>query len=661
MKKLLSVLLTVMLLSTLFVPSTMAATRVETEYLNETFGTTTKSAFLGSTTVGDASNYGSWALVTTAYADATMEIVADPADASNMVLKLKRSANNTGSAPMQAKTFLKDNATLNSGVVEISLDVRYEQTVAKGFPLGIEPIGNLNIWDPQAAGVTDTDNWFMVLQGSKFIYPSSNEIRTYLSTPNTWRTHKFIIDYTQGTFSWYVDDIYLGSANAAPSINHINLFSQRENRGRNVIYVDNIKVESITSTTSYEGKSILYTGSDNMFTYGPQAGGQLETAKISKASSADGSGTAIFAYYNANKELKSVKSVAFTASDFNASGEATLDVQMDLPEDSTDVTNGELKIFFWDDMTSLKPLEEPVTFAYKSSPAPKLFVVGDSINHHYFSYQYPISGIAQQMGTYFNGVTVTSKATSGATTNSTLYSTNAENSRWNATLSESSVGDYVMIQLGTNDSRNRIGADTYINNLTYMFNTLTAKGVNVILSTPIIDRRFTTEDANGTFTVTFDSNGKFVDTDNFTYGGEDYLERLYGLMNSLDASGVAGFVSIDMTKATSELIGPDAKFDDDSRRYYFMDAYYNWDVYKDDPKAAMSIYNPDETNPDREYLGDQWIESNLKTDATHLTLYGADTFAKETARLIKALDISLSDYVTNLNKTITYPNLGYGY
>ncbi len=658
MKKILSLTLCMMLLVTVFVPSTMAATRVATEYLNETFGTSTKDVFVGSSTVNDPSNYGSWILTTTNYSDATMEIVADPKNSSNMVLKLHRSKQNTGSAPMQAKTLLKDNVKLNSDIVEISLDIMYDGSVAKGFPLGIEPIGNLNIWDPTQAGVTDSDNFFLELSKMTKISPTTVEQRQMMSATNTWRTHKFVIDYNNTTFSWYCEGELIGSLNAAPAVSYINLFLQKpENRSRNNIYVDNIKVEKITSTTSYEAKSVSYTDSDNMFCVGPQAGGQLETAKISKAAVAGGSGTAIFAYYNESKELKSVKPINFSPSDFNSEGIATLDVQMNLPANSSDVTNGEVKVFFWDGMTNLKPLEEPASFAYKANTAPQLFVVGDSINHRYYSYQYPISGIAQQLGMYFNGVTVTPKSTSGATTSSTLSGSGDANNRWKAAVNESVAGDYVMIQLGTNDSRNQIGADTYINNLKTMFNTLNAKGVNVILSTPIIDRRFTSEDENGIFTVTFDANGKFVDTDNFTYGGEDYLERLYALISEKENSGVAGFASVDMTKATSELIGPNAKFDDDSRKYYFMDSYYNWDAYKEHELAAMSIYNPEETNPDRTYVGDEM----KKSDSTHLTLYGADVFAREEARLIKALDISLSDYVTNLERVITYPNLEYGY
>ena len=258
---------------------------------------------------------------------------------------------------------------------------------------------------------------------------------------------------------------------------------------------------------------------------------------------------------------------------------------------------------------------------------------------------YPRCGTGQVLPEFFDGINIYNRAASGATTSSMLGGGNQVGyGMWADLLTNIKTGDYAILQLGINDSRNGIGLDTYINNIDSMIATLHEKGVNVILASMVTDHIFT----NGNYNVVFDSNGKFVSTTKFVnpHTGDDYLAALYDYMEEMD--GTVGFRSIDMTALTAELIGPDATENGPTRGYFILDCLATWDTYKDHPAAAVSYNNPQ---------GPDYRPDLHAGDTTHLTVYGASKFAQKMAQAINDLDIKLSGYTTNLTKEITYPYL----
>ena len=183
-----------------------------------------------------------------------------------------------------------------------------------------------------------------------------------------------------------------------------------------------------------------------------------------------------------------------------------------------------------------------------------------------------------------------------------------------------------------------------------MIDTLRKKGANVIVCTPNMSRSF---DGSGKLRAEFDADGNFVGTtvlsnsENEEQG--DYLAALKDLIAEKQSEHMTGFLTVDMTAVTAEMIGADAAFDDDSRRLYMQDVYYNPSIYASNSRFENSVYNPQSGGS---------AYDDAKYDNVHLTYYGADVTAQKMAAAISALNVPLSDYCRNLNTEIIYPNLG---
>ena len=634
MKKLLSIMVIAFMLMTLFAPASFAAQEA-TNHMNETFGAPgSYTGPLATSSTGKV--YGNWKLRLDVYETAKsqgteMTVMTDPEDPTNNVLQMKRTQGG-GDPLVNLEGMIGLPKVFNSNAVAVSFRVKH----TNGFALILEPfVGTLC---PDYALIYSNN-----YASYDYIRPEGTAQRALMSSPG-WHTYKFVIDYKANTTSLYVDEQLIGQPlNFATTVPNLNFVHPRySDYNTTTYYLDDIKVDELTDVTSYSAESVYFTDEDGMFTAGPQVGGKLGQAVISKASSVSGNGTAVFAYYNAGGALKSVKAVNFTASDFK-NNKATLTVNMDLPASNADITNGKTKVFFFNNTASLQPLEKATEFAYKASSTPSLYLSGDSTMCIYDERFYPRCGTGQVLPDFFDGINIYNRAASGASTVSMLGGDNQVGyGMWVDLLTNIKTGDYVILQLGINDSRRAIGLSTYINNIDTMVKTLHEKGVNVILASMITDHIFT----NGNYNVVFDANGKFVSTTKFVNGGEDYLGGLYNYMEEMD--GAYGFRSIDMTARTAELIGPDATENGPTRGYFILDCLATWDTYKDHPAAAVSYNNP--TGPD--YRPDLHAG-----DTTHLTVYGASRFAQQMAIAIDELDIALSEYTTNLTKEITYPYL----
>ncbi len=628
----------VFLLVTAIAPTTMAVEQIATNLLTDSFGT--PGAYEGPLATSSSSKvYGNWKLRLDVYETAKsqgteMTVKADPDDPGNSVLEMKRTVkyDGTNTEVVNLEAMIGLPKVLSTNAIAISFRLKH----TNGYTLLVEPfLGELC---PEYALIYSNN-----YASFEYIRPEGTVQTALMSSPG-WHTYKFVIDYKANQTSLYVDEQLIGQpVNFATTIPNLN-FCQLRGAGyaKTTYYLDDLSIDELRETTSYATDNVYFTDEDGMFVPGPIVGGTLKQARISKAPGAAGNGTAIFAYYTQDKMLGAVKAVNFTSSDFT-NNETTLTVNMSLPALEKDVANGMTKVFFLNSESDLQPLEQPSVFNYKASGTPSLYMLGDSTMSTYDERFYPRCGTGQVIPDYFTGINIYNRAASGATTSSMLGGGNQVGyAMWADLLTHVQTGDYVVLQLGINDSRNGIGLSTYIDNLDSMIDTLHKKGANVILASMVTDYIFTGNNYN----VVFDSEGKFVSTTKFVNAtsGEDYLAGLYHYMEKMD--GMPGFRSIDVTALTAELVGPSATPDGEGRRYFILDCLDHWDIYKDHEAAAVSYNNPD---------GPDYRPDLHRGDTTHLTVYGASAFAQKMAQAISNLDIALSDYTTNLTKEITYP------
>lgn len=648
MRRIIAVLL-VMVLGITMMPSVFAAEEVATNYFTETFTSDTEQPLATSTTKGfngwvlekDESSTEGISLYEKSLSEGTkMTVTQDPKDSTNKVLKLERSVSGssyTNTENLRGIHTLDNGVRLNSGVIRVSMKYMYTQPY---YCLMIDNIVNQfrqDKWQPSSTGID---------------YPSEHTA-LMAAKANEWHDLEFIMDYDSKKLSLYVDDTLIDSVSdySVPTLTGISLLQPRHQyQSATTVYIDDIKVDKIDTIASYKADKVFYSTADGVFTSTAIAGGLLKQAYITKADSASGNGTAVFACYDADNQMHAVKVVSFASSDF-VDNTALLTVDMPIPSDA-DLVGGKTRVFFIDSLEKLVPLEEPSSFDIVADTPPEFFLLGDSGMSNYKTVHFPRAGTGMMIGNYFDGITVNNQATSGAGTDTILgYAANPnENygqSKWEDIIKPGvSVGDYILIQLGGNDAMDDIGVDNFMNYMEIIVDTLHKKGVNIIMGSIRLHHEF---DENGKFRANFDENGKFISSDMFTNeNGDDYLQALYDYIEEKESANMPGFMSIDTAAFVAEWIGEDATIDGPSCGMFMMDTHrnYNRSVYETDPRAATA---------DSTIFG---IE-----DDVHLTIYGADIIAQATARMIYELNVPLSNYVNvdKLDDEITYPHLDYQY
>lgn len=92
----------------------------------------------------------------------------------------------------------------------------------------------------------------------------------------------------------------------------------------------------------------------------PEAGATLKTANITKTIEIESEDTtAIFTYFDSNNCLQSIKTVSLKDVVFDADGTATLNIDMELPEEAVKFNGGKVKIFIWE-LGTLIPVNRDV-------------------------------------------------------------------------------------------------------------------------------------------------------------------------------------------------------------------------------------------------------------------------------------------------------------
>lgn len=566
----------------------------------------------------------------------TPAVTTDPADKSNKVLALDK---NTASASNKNE-HLTGILETTDGQLECSLKFYIPSTVTQnGITYNSTESGeNITVSMVDSANAASLLVYTYIIPNA----PGGSQVYSHGQTQSvsrdTWHTLRMTVNTKTATRETYLDGELIYSSGVIAALEGKSMSELRISvpgtLPETMVYVDDIKVKKTDGVWNYKISEIQYTDG-NVFYKVPTKGTTVKSISLAKADSADGNGMVALAYFDKHNRLTSIKMAEFSESDFDENDEVKLNINMPLPEKSADFDGGEMKIFVWDSENRLSPLADVHTPEDKDV-VPTLFLAGDSTMETYPETSFPRAGIGQMLGDYFDKAEVVNYGSSGKTTSTYLSYTG-----WTEILENVTPGDYVIIQLGINDALKDVGTDVYYNNLETMTDTLLEKGVNVIVNTPTIRRMF----SNGVFRATFDEDGNFVSTDVYTFAGGNYLETVKSFI--AERTGSEGFFSIDMTKIAAEMIGPNAAFDDSSRRYYMQDAYYNWDsVYAPDERAAGSKYADKTSN---NYI-------SCAGDHTHFTIYGATVTAQKMAQKISELDIPLSDYVINTDKTVNYPD-----
>lgn len=469
-----------------------------------------------------------------------------------------------------------------------------------------------------------------------------NEEEKALIEYQKWNKIEFLVDFGKDLVTLYINGHQvctpqeLKNDTEFKEIRLWTLYNETSNTNR--LCLDNLKVEKLEYNESYSAQAVSYISEDGFYVSMPSGGDSLEKVSIKKALSSDGNCKMYVACYNAKDKLIAVKSINITGNDFT-DNKAEIDVGLEIPTDK-DLAGGKTKIFFWDKENIMNPLSETAVFDVPDRE-PTLYLMGDSTMANYVKKNFPRAGTGMMLPDYFDGINVINQAVSGAGTDTYLgLNTDGIDHRYDWSLVRDKVkeGDYVLIQLGINDSADDIGIEEYKNNLDAIINTLHNKRVNVIVSTMNMTYLF---DKDGKFRATFDGDGNFTGTDIYTTLKGNYLEALYVYINEKKDLNTKGFASIDMAKRTAELIGKDAvNGEDETCRYFICDTVYNKNIYQADYRINGSDY-------------DGGVKDNV-----HLTIYGANVFAQLMAKEIYALGIELSDYVKEetMNSDIVYPN-----
>ncbi|MBQ4516512.1 MAG: hypothetical protein II978_06950 [Clostridia bacterium] len=370
------------------------------------------------------------------------------------------------------------------------------------------------------------------------------------------------------------------------------------------------EIPATVKVCNYDVDTIAYTNGAE-FATGASVGATIASAAFTNKSGIAG-GKALFAWYNAAGSLKVVKAIDIPT--IAKDETKTVDVGLKLPTVSEDVVNGKLKVFIFNSMDELDPVDVVTEVAYKAPTAPTVHIAGASTFETYDDYYFPKYGVGQALENYFvDGVEVNNKAKSGHTTQMFI-----DNGYWDSIMTKIKPGDYAIVHFAHNDqvkcapTGEAFGENcVYTKNLQKYIDDVRAKGANIILLTGIARR---TEGIAGKAYYLFDNKGNEP---------HNHMTQLETVCAENDVP------FIDMSALSSAYLQKLAEDEgeDATRRLYMQDISSEAGVYSDNisyyqtnPIWAGSRYN---TDVDAKYLAN----SNVQNDYTHFTIYGANVYA----------------------------------
>lgn len=230
----------------------------------------------------------------------------------------------------------------------------------------------------------------------------------------------------------------------------------------------------------------------------------------------------------------------------------------------------------------------------------QIFLIGDSTLANKQPGDAPETGWGMVFQDFFeNNIQVQNHAMNGRSTKSFI-----QEGRWTTVSNNMKAGDWVLIQFGHNDSKDKdtsryAAANTdYKTNLTRFVNETRAKGGKPVLITPVMRRRF-------------DENGKFFDT----HG--DYPSAVKAVANALKVP------LIDLHKLSQEVIVQHGMEGSKALFMHLEGGYY--------PKFPKGI-----------------------VDDTHFSEYGAKIMAGLVAKEIKSQNLTLEKNLKHFGTTDKY-------
>ena len=453
-------------------------------------------------------------------------------------------------------------------------------------------------------------------------------------------------------------DVLVGQGAAAPQETEVALTLSNGGvwKPKAIVNVDSSKLGVYTTTAKVEGfdeeipatvkvcnydvDTIAYKNGAE-FATGASVGASVASAAFTNKSGITG-GKALFAWYNAAGRLKVVKAVDIPP--IAKDETKTVEVGLKLPATSDDVVNGKLKVFTFDSMNTVCPIDVVTEVAYKAPTAPTIHVAGASTFQTYEDKYFPRAGVGQVIGNYFvDGVTVNNKARSGDTTQSFI-----DAGLWDSILASIKPGDYAIVHFAHNDQvkcaaqSEAIGETcVYTKNMQMFIDTVRAKGANIILLTGVARR---TQGLDGTAYYNF--NNKGIEPHN-------HMTQLEAVCTENDVP------LIDMSALTSEYLQnlAETEGEDATRKIYLQDIASGEGVYSDNisyyqanPLWAGSRFN---TEFDANYL----VSSAAHGDYTHFNVYGANVYADILVDAIaeKYPTIELTQFIDVAAEPLAYP------
>ncbi len=361
---------------------------------------------------------------------------------------------------------------------------------------------------------------------------------------------------------------------------------------------------------NYHVDTISYKNGEE-FATGASVGSTMASAAFTNKSGIAG-GKAFFAWYSKEGKLQTVKVVDIPA--IAKDETKTVDVGLKLPADSEKVIDGKLKVFIFNDLDTLNPIDIVSEIAYQAPKAPTVHLAGASDIETYTDFYFPRTGIGQTIGNYFvDGVTINNKARSGDTTQSFV-----DAGLWESIVSAIKPGDYTIVCFAGNDQvkcapqSEDLGKDcVYGENAKMFIDNVRAKGGNIIFLNGISRR---TQGIDGISYDTFNHHGK---------GPHNHLTQLETICAEnnvplIDTVNLSAAYLQEMVKNEGEAA---------TKKLYMQDIVSAEGVYSDNisyyqasPLWAGSRFN---TAVDANYI----INNAPHNDATHYTVYGANVYA----------------------------------
>ncbi len=257
MKKILSVLMSAFFVLSCLTPMSLmeVAAADDTVLFEETFG----SAVSGSAdyvapqalSTSNASGYGDWRVnvdantyQTAVAAGTEINIITDPENESNNIAHFKRTTIGTGNDNPQVIAGISMPSYSATDSVVLSFKMKADSNYHNiGFD-GLLPYLHYE--------------YVVMANGHKFT-PADDDQIAALKSGGVWHNYEFIVNYTAGTTTLFVDDIQIGDAyEGTVNISKLQIYQPRgENSGKGNIYLDDIKLVQITKPVYVTESDIL--------------------------------------------------------------------------------------------------------------------------------------------------------------------------------------------------------------------------------------------------------------------------------------------------------------------------------------------------------------------------------------------------------------------